>query len=279
MTVVKMVAVDMDGTFLDDKKQYNRPRFLACYQQMKHRGIKFVVASGNQYYQLKSFFPEIAGEIAFVAENGAWVLDRDEELLCGAFSRNDINAVLDTLENGHYPGLRYILCGRNSAYYFADRTEEAWLKKMRHYCHRLKAIHSLEDVGDDRLFKFALNLSDDYVEPLMTDIGRLHQGAATATSSGHGSVDLIIPGHHKANGLNLLAQRWGIAHQQVLAFGDGGNDLEMLQQSGFSFAMANAPQRVKDTAKYQAPDNNHQGVLEVIEAMLAGQAPFVANAC
>ena len=255
MTAVKMVAVDMDGTFLDNQKQYDRPRFMRCYGGMKARGIKFVVASGNQYYQLKSFFPAVASEIAFVAENGAWVLDGEEELFCG------------------YPGLRYILCGRESAYYF-NGVEEQWLVKMRHYCHRLKGIDSLEETGDDRLFKFALNLSDESVEPLMADIQRLHAGAVAATSSGHGSVDLIVPGHHKANGLNILAQRWGIGHQQVLAFGDGGNDLEMLKQSGFSFAMANAPQRVKEAARYAAPANNEAGVLQVIEQMLAGAPPF-----
>ena len=276
MTTVKMVAVDMDGTFLDDNKQYNRSRFLACYQQLKARDIKFVVASGNQYYQLKSFFPEIAREIAFVAENGAWIIDRDEELFCGAFSRRDIIAVIDTLKNGDYPQLRYLLCGRNSAYYFDD-TDEKWLAKMRHYCHRLRHISSIDEVADDKLFKFALNLSDDYVEPLMADIARLHHGAAAATSSGHGSVDLIVPGHHKAHGLNLLAQRWGISHDAVLAFGDGGNDLEMLRQSGFSFAMANAPQRIKEATRYLAPGNNDQGVLQVIEQMLAGEPPFVMH--
>jgi len=273
MTAVKMVAVDMDGTFLDNQKQYGRQRFMRCYEEMKARGIKFVVASGNQYYQLKSFFPTIASEIAFVAENGAWILDGEEELFCGEFSRPDVYALLDTLQNGDYPGLRYILCGRESAYYF-EGADEQWLAKMRHYCHRLKAIQSLDETSHDRLFKFALNLSDDYVEPLMADIQRLHEGAAAATSSGHGSVDLIVPGHHKANGLNILAQRWGIDHQQVLAFGDGGNDLEMLRQSGFSFAMANAPQRVKEAARYAAPANSDAGVLQVIEKMLAGEPPF-----
>lgn len=273
MTTVKMVAVDMDGTFLDDSKQYNRSRFLACYQQLIARDIRFVVASGNQYYQLKSFFPEIAGEIAFVAENGAWIIDRDEELFCGAFERRDVEAVIATLQNGDYPGLRYLLCGRESAYYF-EGLDETWLQKMRHYCHRLKPINRLEDVQDDRLFKFALNLSDDYIEPLMADIERLHQGRVAATSSGHGSVDLIVPGNHKAHGLDLLARRWGISHDQVLAFGDGGNDLEMLRQSGFSFAMANAPARVKQAARYAAPANNDQGVLQVIEQMLAGSGPF-----
>ena len=69
---IKLIAVDMDGTFLSDRKSYNRERFLAQYAQMKARGIRFAVASGNQYYQLISFFPEIAHEIAFVAENGGW---------------------------------------------------------------------------------------------------------------------------------------------------------------------------------------------------------------
>jgi len=178
------------------------------------------------------------------------------------------------LHNGNYPELRYILCGRDSAYYF-EGLDEKWLVKMRHYCHRLKAIRSLDDVAGDKLFKFALNLSDDYVEPLMADIERLHQGAAAATSSGHGSVDLIVPGNHKGHGLDLLGKRWGIERSEILVFGDGGNDLEMLQQSGFSFAMANAPQKVKDAARFEAPGNNDEGVLQVIEQMLAGKPPFV----
>lgn len=54
---IKLIAVDMDGTFLSDQKTYNRERFMAQYRQMKEQGIRFVVASGNQYYQLISFFP------------------------------------------------------------------------------------------------------------------------------------------------------------------------------------------------------------------------------
>ena len=76
---VKMIAVDMDGTFLDDNKQYNAQRFARQYALLKEKGIRFVVASGNQYYQLLRYFPDIKDEIAFVAENGAWVSDSNEE--------------------------------------------------------------------------------------------------------------------------------------------------------------------------------------------------------
>lgn len=51
---IKLIAVDMDGTF-KRCQTYNRPRFLAQYQRMREQNIRFVVASGNQYYQLISF--------------------------------------------------------------------------------------------------------------------------------------------------------------------------------------------------------------------------------
>ena len=69
---VKVIVTDMDGTFLDDAKQYDRDRFQAQFEQLKARNIEFVVASGNQYYQLISFFPELKDQISFVAETARW---------------------------------------------------------------------------------------------------------------------------------------------------------------------------------------------------------------
>lgn len=94
---IKLIAVDMDGTFLNDDKTYNRERFAAQYQQMKEQGIRFVVASGNQYFQLISFFPEIAHEISFVADNGGWVVSEGEDLFNGELTRQEFNTVVDHL--------------------------------------------------------------------------------------------------------------------------------------------------------------------------------------
>ncbi|WP_229311241.1 HAD hydrolase family protein [Streptococcus sp. HF-1907] len=52
-----------------------------------------------------------------------------------------------------------------------------------------------------------------------------------------------------------------------MAFGDGGNDIEMLRLAGQSYAMANAPLLVQNEAKYLAPSND-DGVLSVLEAFL-----------
>ncbi|WP_396278730.1 HAD hydrolase family protein, partial [Bacillus paralicheniformis] len=105
---IKLIAVDMDGTFLDDDMKYNNDRFMKQYHELKARGIKFVVASGNQYDQLKSFFPSIKNEIAFVAENGAYVIDSGKEIFSGEMSKETIKKVIDVIEKYEYTNL--IVC-------------------------------------------------------------------------------------------------------------------------------------------------------------------------
>lgn len=57
--MIKMIAVDMDGTFLKATNEYNRQRFAKIYAEALKQDVKFVVASGNQYFQLKSFFQRL----------------------------------------------------------------------------------------------------------------------------------------------------------------------------------------------------------------------------
>lgn len=75
---IKLVAVDMDGTFARSDYTYDIPRFKAALARMKNVGCQFVVASGNQYYQLRSHFPGYHHELSFIAENGAFVKDKEE---------------------------------------------------------------------------------------------------------------------------------------------------------------------------------------------------------
>ena len=93
------------------------------------------------------------------------------------------------------------------------------------------------------------------------------KGKAEPTTSGHGSVDLIVPGCHKASGIRRLVKRWGISPDQCAAFGDGGNDIEMLKYCGFSYAMENASPDVKAAAKYVCPSNEESGVLVALEEL------------
>lgn len=237
---IKLIAVDMDGTFLSDQKTYNRDRFMAQYQQMKRQGIRFVVASGNQYYQLISFFPEIAHEIAFVAENGGWVVSEGEDIFNGELTKADFQAVVEHLLTR--ADVEIIACGKNSAYTL-KRYDDALKAVAAMYYHRLEFVDNFNNISDV-FFKFGLNITDDRIPEVQAALHDAIGDIMVPVHTGYGSIDLIIPGVHKANGLRLLQQRWGIHDSEVVVFGDGGNDIEMLRQAGFSFAMSHASEAV-----------------------------------
>ncbi|HFZ8995155.1 TPA: Cof-type HAD-IIB family hydrolase [Citrobacter freundii] len=267
---VRVIVTDMDGTFLDDAKKYNRERFMAQYQELRERDIEFIVASGNQYYQLISFFPELKDEISFVAENGALVFEHGKQLFHGELTRHESRIVIGELLKDKQ--LNFVACGLQSAYVSENAPQEFVALMSKHY-HRLQAVKDYQEI-DDVLFKFSLNLADDQIPLVMDALHRSLDGIMKPVTSGFGFIDLIIPGLHKANGISRLLKRWDLAPKNVVAIGDSGNDAEMLKMAGYSFAMANAADSVKALSRYQTDDNNHEGALNVIQAVLDNTAPF-----
>jgi FMN hydrolase / 5-amino-6-(5-phospho-D-ribitylamino)uracil phosphatase len=270
---IKLIAVDMDGTFLNDQMKYDAERFFKQYVKMKEQGIRFVVASGNQYYQLKSFFGEIQEEISYVAENGALVVDQGQEVFSVDLPKKDVKLILEGLVS--HKNLSIVLCGKESAYVL-ESVSDHFFETMNKYYHRLKRVTSFEQV-DDQILKFALSCPEEETlqlrDLLHTKIGSI----ITPVSSGHGSIDLIVPGFHKASGIQLLQQKWNVKDDETIAFGDGGNDIEMLKHVKYGFAMENGSDEVKSIANYRAPSNDDSGVLEIIDQYFAKQGPFHSN--
>ncbi|MBO9483495.1 Cof-type HAD-IIB family hydrolase [Salinisphaera sp. G21_0] len=262
---IKLIAVDMDGTFLNDNKTYNRERFLEQFKTLKARGIRFVVASGNQYYKLRSYFEDIdAGDIAYVAENGGYVHDGQRELFVADIATATLVRVYPFLES--LQEVTAIICGCNSAYVLHTADPEEVANARNHY-QRLELIQGYQDI-DDTILKIAIKMSPARHDTVLAGAKETLGDVLVSVTSGHEWIDLIIPGVHKAHGIHLLQEQWNIADHEVAAFGDSGNDLEMLQKAGFSFAMNNANDTVRQVARYLAPANNEEGVLETIDHIL-----------
>ena len=261
---VKVIVTDMDGTFLNDAKQYDRPRFLAQFAQLQQQGIEFVVASGNQYYQLISFFPEIREQISFVAENGALVYEHGQQLFHGELTRHESQVVIGELRKDRQ--LNFVAC-------VSDNAPDAFVALMSKHYHRLQRISDYQNINDT-LFKFSLNLPDSDIPQLIDKLHVSLDGIMKPVTSGFGFVDLIIPGLHKANGISRLLKRWQLSPQECVPIGDSGNDAEMLKLVKYAFAMGNAAESIKAIADYTTDDNNHHGALKVIQAVLDKTPPF-----
>ena len=264
--MIKAIVVDMDGTFLNSKHNYNREWFKEIYQKLSKQNIRFVVASGNQYAQLKSFFPESHENISFIAENGALIFEQNTLIREHHFEIDLVGQIITYLKDTH-PDVDMILCGIASSY-IEKNTSERFKSIAQTYYHKLQEVAHLQNFCEDKYVKFALSVPVSQTEQIQDSLQTYFGHQIVAVSSGHGSVDIIIPGKHKANGLSFLAAKWGISPEDIVAFGDGNNDVEMLQYVGHSYAMENGSSLVKEASKYSAPSNDESGVLQIIETYL-----------
>ena len=265
MKDIKLVAVDVDGTFVRTDYTYDVKRFKRILEHMKNVGCQFVIASGNQYYQLRDLFPGYHEELSFVAENGAYVKDKTEVLFNANMDKKVVDHVIDVCRE--YPDIKNVLCGKESAYCERGSVDQAFFDLTSIYYHRLKWVDDFKEV-DDQILKFAPTVPVEETYDYYDMFRERLKGEIEPTTSGHGSVDLIVPGCHKASGLKRLVERWHITPEQCAAFGDGGNDIEMLQYVGESYAMDNAGEDVKKVAKHVCPSNDEDGVLCALEELL-----------
>lgn len=263
---IKLVAVDIDGTFVRSDYTYDVPRFQSLLSRMNDAGCNFVVASGNQYYQLRDLFPGHEEELSFVAENGAFVKDHKELVFAADMPKETVDLVIDVCRE--YPDILNVLCGVNSAYCQRGTVSEEFFELTKIYYHHLEWVDDFKEVKD-QILKFAPTVPEEQTYFYYDMFRKRLSGKVEPTTSGHGSIDLIMPGCHKASGLKRLVERWGISPDECAAFGDGGNDIEMLRYCGHSYAMANAPQNVKDAAGRVCPSNEEDGVLVTLETLFA----------
>ena len=87
--------------------------------------------------------------------------------------------------------------------------------------------------------------------------------------SSEGNLEFVLPHTTKGTAVEALAKHWGFSPDEVMTLGDSENDLSMLRFAGAGVAMGNAKPNIKEAARYQTTDNNHQGVAKAIYSAIA----------
>ena len=129
-------------------------------------------------------------------------------------------------------------------------------------------IDDVLTVGGDEIYKLFAFHPDYTVEELLDYLPALLPDSISAGHMGADAVDIGPESIDKCAGLRWLCERLDVASAEVIAIGDEGNDMTMLQWAGRGIAMANAPDHVKAIADEIAPSNN-DGVAQVLEQLLA----------
>lgn len=259
---IRLIASDMDGTLLSSDHQLSDV-FFELFKKLHRRGILFAAASGRQYFNLRKVFEAIRDDIVFVAENGSYVVYKDEELLVQDLDRDAVHRFIDI--GRQIPDSHLIVCGKKKAY--VESTSPAFMDHVLRYFEKYEVVEDLKNIANDQFLKFTicdLGGSEGNSYPHFKNFEQAYQ----VKVSGNIWLDISHLLANKGRALSILQEKYAIGIHQTVAFGDYLNDIEMMQQAHFSYAMANAHPDVKNAARFLTGSNDENGVLRVLESLV-----------
>lgn len=261
--MIKLVAFDMDGTFLNSKNDYDRQRFDRIFQELADRDIKILAISGNQFHQIKSFFKSYLEQMTIVSEIGSKIYENGQLVQESHFEDSVVENLLRLLAQKNLLS-RCMVGGLDTAYFEASAPKDFKAIVQKHN-YSWQELESFADLPRDRFCIVTLDVPNQDIVELVAELNQVGGPQVRAVASGFHFIDIIQPNVNKGTALQFLGERWGISPDEMMTFGDSDNDLEMLNLAGHSYAMAGSPESVTQVAKYQAPSNDESGVLAVIE--------------
>lgn len=241
--MIKLVASDMDGTLLPDYGQAVDPEIYTIIEKLKARGIRFMAASGRQYWNLRQHFLPVADDIDYLCENGGLVFRGGElivrEQMEEAYARELIDTILTT------PRYKLLISGVHTCYILkGDPDFHDFIEKD---------IGNKTTLIDDpycipeAYFKISAWKEDEKtVVAEMPYWNGLFSDRLTSVYSGKGWVDFSPLGVTKGTAITKYMAQCGLKKEEVMAFGDNYNDEDMLNNVEYSFAMREAPREIRE---------------------------------
>ena len=266
--MIKLIAIDMDGTLLNEKKHIEKAQKEAIHEAIE-AGIKIVLCTGRPLYGILPFYKELGlheldQEGYVILNNGcsvhktkgweliecAEITPDDMEHLYKFSEKYDINFTL--VDEMHYfnigrkPTKELIM---DAQFVFSDITDIT-LEEAKSGKYKIVKVMFLGD--PEEMKKFQTEYEDTIKER--------YEGVLSQSYV----YEVLPKGDNKGTGLKNLAEKLGIKQEEVMAIGDGNNDVEMLEYANYGVAMGNASELAKNAAKYTTDTNENDGVAKAI---------------
>ena len=273
MKKIRLIALDLDGTLLDSQKYLspgNRRALLKCIQ----KGIDVVPCTGRIWSGVPDFIREFPGIRYAITVNGAVVEDIYEKKILDERKLNWQQTVEILELAGHFQTMYdvYIDGSGWGEARFMERMEDYGIspviKKMIKETRRI-VPNVIEEVKMRACSVEKINyFFGDLQERQRAREALLLRGDVLVSSSFPNNLEINAPGAAKGEALLRLAEKLGIEPQQTMGFGDGENDLTLIQKAGIGVAMGNAVESLKEEADYVTSTNDEDGVAAALEHLL-----------
>lgn len=274
---MKLVATDLDGTLLDLKCNIS-PINVKAFKDLQERGIEVVPCTGRVLHHITDLLKDHDLSVNYiVSSNGAQVTTGSGDILFESLL--DIYEAAKFLDYVHNNNFCYSIFTTDGIYSYNKNTERIKLD----YTEAIKndssvTIEMLNDLVD--LFNAEGKMSfDNFNDILNSNIKllgvcaislnkiKLQQGLkdlsilnnSYLSQTAYNNFQLVANGCNKGAALEFLSNKLGLTFQDIVAIGDNGNDLSMLEKAEISIAMGNAHDSIKDICTYTTTHHNESG--------------------
>jgi len=260
---VRVVATDFDRTLVwEDAALHDRT--IAALRAAHAAGLRVIVVTGRMVQSLRQAMAPARVSEPSICYQGAVVVDGD-----GRWLRHEplpLDLARETIEalagEGYAPN-----CYVDDELYVAADTEEAraYAALNRIDFHVVGPLLDWLDRPPTKLVAVGEPAELDALQPRMKE--RFGDREYVSKSLPH-FLEFAAAGVTKGAGLDFLGARLGFTPKQTVAFGDGENDVELVEWAGYGVAVANAHPRVERVADWICPPAAEEGVAQVLEALL-----------
>lgn len=251
--MIKAAFFDVDGTLLSYKTRQVCPSAKAAIAKLQAQGILCIVATGRHMIQLSKLPVADIPFDGFVMLNGQLVLDKEQNVLFGVPIEGKAKEFLVEKFNDHtYPA---VMVEQDQMY--LNCVTDHVLDVNQRMSITLLPISQYRG-GDIYQICAYLRPEEEYlVDPIKQD--------CVLTSWHYGGKDIIAGGGGKMAGIQRYLELLGIRREEIIAFGDAENDLDMIRFAGIGVAMGNGEAEVKAVADYVTADIDDDGIEKALK--------------
>ena len=268
--MIKLVAIDMDGTLLNSQKQL-LPETKQYFRDFHNKDVKtlLVLCTGRPETGIRPFLKDLGyleENHYIISQNGANIYEsKTGNRLMDAFV--DSNAVQKWIPFAKNNGVSVMAAGVDW-YYTFDEEPTKWMefdvKIVKGQIKRLKGA----EIHSTNFYKLLILGDEDQLDAFEPLIPETWKEEFYVVRSQKYLIEILKKGVNKAYGLERLANHLNILPSEIAAVGDAANDIEMLRFAGTAVAMGNASETVKSIADMITDTNENNGVIKAIEKLI-----------
>lgn len=266
-----IIALDLDGTLTNSEKNIT-PRTFDALMKAQREGVRLVLASGRPTFGISALANQLqlADYGGYVLSyNGGRIIDWCEKtvIFSQVVDQKLVPMLYDFAEKAQLPIVTYlpeaILASKNEGEYLE---EEARINGMPVVVAQNFVEEAMQIAGGST--KFLIPGEPEQLIQLESEMKAALSEQMEVFRSAPFFLELPPKGIDKAQSLQRLLTHLGLERESLMAFGDGFNDLSMIQFAGQGVAMANAVEEVKSIADFVTTSNEEDGIAHALEQLL-----------